>query len=60
MTAEAKRLGKYEIIEELGKAAFATVYRARDPDLTPCLYGHDGDYETSTEACCEREQLEER
>jgi len=28
-----QQLGKYEIIDEIGKGGFATVYRARDPDL---------------------------
>ncbi len=32
MTA-GKKLGKYEIVKELGKGGFATVFRARDPDL---------------------------
>lgn len=27
------RLGKYEILAEIGKGGFATVYRAHDPDL---------------------------
>ena len=31
--SEAKQLGKYEIVEEIGRGGFAVVYRARDPDL---------------------------
>jgi len=30
---EPKRLGKYEIIEEIGRGGFAVVYRARDAEL---------------------------
>jgi serine/threonine-protein kinase len=33
MTDAVQRLGKYEIIAEIGKGGFATVYRARDLDL---------------------------
>ncbi len=30
---QPNRLGKYEILAEIGKGGFATAYRARDPDL---------------------------
>jgi len=33
MTTKPTRIGKYEIIEELGRGGFATVYRARDVEL---------------------------
>ena len=33
MPDTSDRLGKYEILSEIGKGGFATVYRAHDPDL---------------------------
>jgi serine/threonine-protein kinase len=33
MNREANTLGKYEIVNEVGRGGFATASRARDPDL---------------------------
>ena len=33
MSDQSQSLGKYIILEQLGKGGFATVFRARDPDL---------------------------
>ena len=30
---DPKRIGNYEIVEEIGRGGFATVYKARDPNL---------------------------
>lgn len=30
---ESTDIGKHEIVEEIGRRGFATVYKARDPDL---------------------------
>jgi hypothetical protein len=33
VVVDSKKLSKYEILEEMGRGGFATVYRALDPDL---------------------------
>jgi len=36
---QPKRIGKYEILEEIGRGGFAVVYGARDTSLAKTKFG---------------------